>query len=219
VANRVLITNVPGPLSRPSLRALLTRPMIIILINYGIFCIHDITVSSIVPLFLAAPLKAGGLALSTGQIGFCLAMISFYNSVFQIFVFARMESRWGSKKLARGGMITMAVIYLIFPIHAWMAKSGSLGFMTWLLLLIQCTVLPFGLVGVSEYSFYSPSMRPCVHEGSFSLLCNITYSSNSSFVLWRCQWPYAVISGGGSHGSPGRSYLPLRVIHREEYCR
>ncbi|KIJ36367.1 hypothetical protein M422DRAFT_232613 [Sphaerobolus stellatus SS14] len=166
LASNVLTANEPVSPSHPSLRALLTRPMVIILVNYGIFVFHDISIGSIIPLFLAAPIEAGGLAFSSDQIGLCLAVISIYNMTFQVFAFAKVETRWGSEKLARWAMLAMVAIYLVFPIHGWMAKTGNLGFITWLLLLFQLMLVPFGLVGVTCFAILLTAATPSSSYGT-----------------------------------------------------
>jgi len=150
----------PATLSPPSLRSLLTRPMIMLLINYSIFCFHEILFGSIVTLFLSSPQNAGGLDFTTDQIGFCLAVLGIYNSLFQIIMFRKIERRWGSTKMIRCAMIALIGLYLLFPVNAWIAKTKTVGATTWVVLALQALISPFAWSGSTCFAISLTVVTP-----------------------------------------------------------
>lgn len=143
---------ISGP--RPTLGSLLTPPFLVILLNYSIFSLLEVSLTAVLPLYLAAPFEFGGLEFTPSQIGICLATLGLLNGATQVMYFARIHACWGSKKMLRAGMLAFAAIFALFPVVSWMAKSGNIGFGVWIILIMQAAMFPIAMMISSAYTPY-----------------------------------------------------------------
>jgi hypothetical protein len=139
-----------GP--RPTLRSLITPPFLVILLNYSIFSLLEVSLNAVLPLYLAAPFEYGGLEFSPSQIGICLAILGLLNGTIQVMYFADIHACWGSKKMLRAGMLAYAIIFALFPVVSWMAKGGSMGIGVWIILILQAAMFPTAMMISSAYT-------------------------------------------------------------------
>jgi hypothetical protein len=97
------------------LRALLIRDVIVAGGNYALLSLVDIAFRAIQPLFFSTPRELGGLGLDPPAIGKILAVYGVMNGLFQIFMFARINARFGSKNTFMVGIVATTVMYASFP--------------------------------------------------------------------------------------------------------
>ena len=101
------------------------------------------------PVYLATPLKMGGLGLNPSHIGTLLAAIGLFSSVFQLAFFPPLHSRLGGKPLF---LITASLFFPVAALCPFTSRVGQeqgLSNLVWLLLGIQiflfsCAHLSFG---------------------------------------------------------------------------
>lgn len=186
-----------------------------LLINYSIFCFHEILFGSIVTLFLSSPQNAGGLDFTTDQIGFCLAVLGIYNSLFQITMFRKIERKWGSTKMIRCAMIALIGLYLLFPVNAWIAKTKTVGAVTWVVLALQALISPFAWSGSSEFFFH----LLCNNCMMVSMLRHFIDGCDASLFLWRRQRDNAVICCRSTNTHTNGRLITICIILREEHFR
>jgi hypothetical protein len=104
------------------LRALLTRDVLVAGGNYASLSLLDIAFRSLHPLFLSTPRMLGGLGLEPPLIGVVsisflfeilywrvvrqiVAVYGLFNGFFQVFLFARINDRFGSKNVVRAPVL------------------------------------------------------------------------------------------------------------------
>ena len=114
------------------LRALMTRRVIIAAANYASLSLVDISFRAIQPLFLSTPIHLGGLGLQPSTIGTLLAIYGVLNGVFQVFFFAQMNDRWGSKRVFFCGIASAIPAFALFPVINYLARHQGYSTAVWL---------------------------------------------------------------------------------------
>ncbi|KAG1847836.1 major facilitator superfamily domain-containing protein [Suillus subalutaceus] len=119
------------------LRSLLIPRVIIAAGNYAALSLLDIAFRDVQPLFFATPLEFGGLGLDPPQIGNILAIYGVINGLFQIFFFADLHDRFGSKIIYSTAMAAGIPTVITFPILNAVARVQGLSFMVWAIVGLQ----------------------------------------------------------------------------------
>ncbi|KAI0740956.1 MFS general substrate transporter [Earliella scabrosa] len=122
----------------PPLRAILTRPVLLSIANYGALALVNIAFFALVPLFLATPIALGGLGLLPSTIGVILGGLGLVDGTLQALLFSKTIDRWGAKRVFQVGMLVLIPMYTLFPTMSAYAKAhGGLSAVVWALLSLQ----------------------------------------------------------------------------------
>ena len=113
------------------LRSLLTPQVLIAAGNYASLCLVDIAFKAIQPVFLSTPIDLGGLGLPPPTIGTLLSVQGVSYGIFQVFFFARIHDRWGSKKVFIAGISGAIPAFLVFPIVNALARTQGYSIAVW----------------------------------------------------------------------------------------
>lgn len=124
----------------PPLRELLTKPVVIAVLNYNLLSLMDIMMFAIFPLFCYTPIEHGGLGLEPAAIGYVLGAWGAVSGLFQVFLFDKIVSRWGPKKVFSFGMASFVPCFGLYPIINYLARQRGLGALTWTVLGAQLVV-------------------------------------------------------------------------------
>ncbi|KAG1721342.1 major facilitator superfamily domain-containing protein [Suillus lakei] len=119
------------------LRSLLIPKVIIAAGNYAALSLLDIAFRDVQPLFFATPLELGGLGLDPPRIGNILAIYGVINGLFQIFFFADLHDRFGSKTIYSVAMAVGIPMIITFPILNTVAKVQGLSLVVWAIVGLQ----------------------------------------------------------------------------------
>ncbi|KAH9059708.1 MFS general substrate transporter [Lactarius vividus] len=76
------------------LRALLTRPVMVSIANYGVIAVLDITAGALMPLVWSTSVEFGGLSMSPTSIGLWISGYGFINGIFQFVALPRLVGRF-----------------------------------------------------------------------------------------------------------------------------
>jgi hypothetical protein len=123
-----------GPLP---LLSLLTPRVVVAAGNYASLSLVDIAFRSIQPVFLSTPISFGGLGLPTPSIGTLLSGQGILNGIFQVFFFARINDRWGSKKTFIAGISTAIPAFIMFPVANALARTQGYSIAVWAVIALQ----------------------------------------------------------------------------------
>ncbi|QGA18420.1 hypothetical protein EYB26_006105 [Talaromyces marneffei] len=103
----------------------LTKPVVCVIVGYGILAYHSVSFDQLMPIFLSTPPSkaeidlpfkfTGGLALSTKTIGYMLAVQGFYSLFAQLFLFPLLVQRLGALRTLRLALFTWPPIYFAVP--------------------------------------------------------------------------------------------------------
>jgi len=158
-------------------RALLTRRVIIAAGNYASLSFVDISFRAIQPLFLFTPIHLGGLGLQPSAIGNILSIFGVLNGVVQIFFFARINERWGPKRVFSLGIASAIPMFASFPVINLLARHYGYSMTVWM-------AVGFQIVMSATLCF---SYGQCLYFGLFRVALPLTLTLPpqvlSSFTL------------------------------------
>jgi len=109
------------------LRRLMTRRVLLSVMNYGALSLVEISYRAIQPLFLSTPIDDGGLGLAPPSIGKILACSGILNGFFQAICFARAHALWGTRRVFLGGLCCAIPMFILFPIINALARVYGVG--------------------------------------------------------------------------------------------
>jgi len=143
------------------LRALLTRPVIVSVANYGMIGL-DITAGALIPLVWATSVEFGGLSMSPASIGLYMAGYGLLNGVFQFVAFPRIIGRLGPRPVFIAGVLCFLPIYIMFPLENLALRDSIRGasVVTALLIILQLSAWSFADMGFSTIFMYISSASP-----------------------------------------------------------
>ena len=137
------------------LRSLLTPRVLIAGGNYASVSLVEIAFRAIQPLFLSTPIHLGGLGLPPPSIGTLLSAQAILGGIFQVFFFAQIHDRWGSKKTFMVGVASAIPAFVMFPVANAFARTQGYGIAVWTAIGIQTIAgVSFGLCW-GQFSFYN----------------------------------------------------------------
>ena len=119
------------------LRSLLTPRVLIAAGNYASLSLVDVAFRAIQPVFLSTPIDLGGLGLSPPYIGTLLSGQGILNGLFQVFFFAQLHDRWGSKKVFIVGISAAIPIFILFPVANALARIQGYSITVWAAIALQ----------------------------------------------------------------------------------
>ena len=126
------------PAERPlPLRSLLTPRILIAAGNYASLSYVDIAFRAIQPVFLSTPIHLGGLGLPLPSIGKLLSVQAILNGAFQVFFFAQIMDRWGSRKTFLAGLASAIPLFVMFPAANAFARTQGYSIAVWTAIGIQ----------------------------------------------------------------------------------
>lgn len=137
------------------LRALLIPRVLIAAGNYATLSLLDIAFRAVQPVFFATPIELGGLGLDPPQIGNILSVYGVVNGLFQIFFFADMHDRFGSKAIYSVAIASGIPATLTFPLLNVLARTQGLSWTVWSLVGVQLALSMAVNLAFCELSFVS----------------------------------------------------------------
>lgn len=154
-------------LTPPTIRSLLTKPLIVAVSNYSLLAFTDQCLAVLIPLVYSSSPALGGLNLSSFTIGVMLGVWGCCNGLFNIICLPRLLRKWGVKRLFVASACGCATAVAMFPIVGIVVRkteSGDEGQVTsgivWIPIAIQL------LAWIVAYMGY----------GKFQSFCIIEYS-------------------------------------------
>ena len=105
-----------------SLRALLTRPVVVSVVNYGVIALLDMTAGILISLIWSTPVEFGGLSMSPASVGLWTAGYGIMNCIFQFVAFPGFVKRFGARSAS---ILCYFPIFIVFPFEN-LALRGSI---------------------------------------------------------------------------------------------
>lgn len=136
---------------KPTFASLLTRRVVIASANYACLSLVDIAFRAIQPLFYSTPVEMGGLGLPPQIIGNILSVFGILNGVIQVFFFAYINDRWGSKRVFLVGLASAIPLFLSFPLLNVLARSQGTSLLVWAVVGMQITISVFMSMSYGVY--------------------------------------------------------------------
>ncbi|KAJ7284453.1 major facilitator superfamily multidrug-resistance, DHA1 sub-family [Mycena rebaudengoi] len=109
----------------PPLRDLLTRPVLIALLNHGLLSFCDMCYEALLPLMYATPISLGGLGLKPYDIGRIMGLCGLSNAFVQIFLGGRIIRRFGPRRIFHAAFCALVVAFFAYPLLNFLAKRAG----------------------------------------------------------------------------------------------
>jgi len=142
------------------LRALLIPRVLIAAGNYATLSLVDIAFRAIQPLFFATPVELGGLGLDPPRIGNILSVYGVLSGLFQVFFFADLHDRFGSKVIYSTAIASGIPVILTFPLINALARTQGLSWMVWSLVGVQLVLSMTQNLGFACVFIYIAAASP-----------------------------------------------------------
>jgi hypothetical protein len=135
------------------LLALLTRPVVVSVANYGMIALLDITAGTLISFIWSTPVEFGGLNLSPASIGLWTAGYGFMNCVLQFVAFPGIVRRFGPRRVFIASILCFLPIYIMFPLENLALRHSSDGLNTTagLLMVLQLSAASFSTMGSGKF--------------------------------------------------------------------
>ncbi|KAH9036517.1 MFS general substrate transporter [Lactarius pseudohatsudake] len=137
------------------LRAVLTRPVVVSVANYGMTGMLDMTAGTLIPPF-------GGLSMNPASIGSWMAGYGLMNGVFQCIAFPHIVRRFGPRRVYIASIILFSLVYIMLPFENLVLRHSShdLSPAVRLLIILQLSALTFSGMGFAAIFMYIASAPP-----------------------------------------------------------
>ncbi|KAN0119048.1 major facilitator superfamily [Russula decolorans] len=144
-----------------SLRALLTRPVVISVANYGLIGLLEMIAGVLIPLVWSTQVELGGLSMSPASIGLWMAGYGCLNGVFQFVAFPRIVERFGPRRVFIVSISAFAPMYLmLFFENLTLRHVYGGASLTVLLIILQLSSIAIADMGFSSVFMYVSSSAP-----------------------------------------------------------
>jgi MFS family permease len=162
------------------LRRLLIPRVLIAALNYACLALVDIATRAIQPVFFSTPIELGGLGLPPHHIGKILSIYGILNGFLQIFCFAKIHARFGSKNVYIAGIASSLLVFVSFPVINHLARAaGGRDWLVWLAVGFQIIVSIFINFSYGKRHWPTSLLQRNAHRFSY-LGCVFIYITASS---------------------------------------
>jgi len=135
----------PSPLpevAAPPLKALLTAPVFIAVLNYSLLALSEISFTAVLPVYLAST----PLTLTPRAIGILIGSMGIFNCIFQTLCTAALVEQWGAKRVYQVSICAFFPLWVLFPMAVSMANTSDANSYPWSLWLLACIGVLFATV-------------------------------------------------------------------------
>jgi MFS family permease len=144
-----------------TLRALLTRPVVISIANYGLIGLLEMIAGVLIPLVWSTPVEFGGLSMSPASIGLWMAGYGCLNGIFQFVAFPRIVERFGPRRVFIVSISAFAPMYLmLFFENLTLRYVYGGASLTLFLIILQLSSIAIADMGFSSVFMYVSSSAP-----------------------------------------------------------
>ncbi|KAJ6518019.1 major facilitator superfamily multidrug-resistance, DHA1 sub-family [Mycena vitilis] len=107
------------------LRKLLTRPVCIALLNYGLLCFGDMAYDALLPLVCATPIEFGGLGLKPYDIGLMMGLVGVSNAIIQAFLGGGLIRYFGARRIMIAAFCALVAMFALYPLLTILARRAG----------------------------------------------------------------------------------------------
>ncbi|PVG04938.1 MFS general substrate transporter [Serendipita vermifera] len=141
----------------PPLRALLTRNVILTVVNFHLLALLEIAVLSLIPVFLATCLH-----MKPDSIGLVVGGMGLMNGIVQLTCFVPLHRKIGTRNVFTLGLCSFIFIWCAFPLinYFYVKDGGVLGFKTYALIFFQILMCPIEEMSFNVIFLYVQASAP-----------------------------------------------------------
>jgi hypothetical protein len=199
------------------LLALLTRPVVVSVANYGMIALLDITAGTLISFIWSTPVEFGGLNLSPASIGLWTAGYGFMNCVLQFVAFPGIVRRFGPRRVFIASILCFLPIYIMFPLENLALRHSSDGLNTTagLLMVLQLSAASFSTMGSGKFLTTLQRAlslkRTCCGSNRCDIYVRIHRRPQQAFSR-RYEWSRTDDNFDSAHGRTGCCGIAIRIL-------
>jgi len=146
------------------LRSVLTRPVLISVVNYAVLTLLETASMALIPLIWSTSVEFGGLNYSPASIGLWMSVYGCMDGIFQFTLAPRILGRFGVRYAFMTSVTACAVVYIMFPFENLALRmrqaDGGPNEVVSLLILLQLSSLCVRGMGFSAVFIFIASAAP-----------------------------------------------------------
>jgi hypothetical protein len=140
----------------PALRDLMTRRILVPLVNYAFLAFIEQCYSVLIPLVYATSIPYGGLGLSSTTIGIIMSALGLITGLSSAIFFPILSRKVGIYRLYRTALGCFFINIASFPVMNLLAKhAGHVNSYVWAILVVQVACTTFTAMSFGESLFIS----------------------------------------------------------------
>ncbi|KAG6906174.1 hypothetical protein DXG01_015437 [Tephrocybe rancida] len=125
----------------PPFLSLLSRDLVIALVNHGFYCFLDQSHTVLLPLMLSTSIRHGGLGFDSFTIGMIMGTWGISNAIFQVLAFNRIVNWLGPRRAYILSFMFFLTSFSAYPLMSVLAKrAGHVDTHVWIVLVTQLTL-------------------------------------------------------------------------------
>ena len=135
------------------LRALLTRPVVVSVMNYCAIALLDlVAVTTLIPLVWSTSVELGGLGISPASIGLWIGGYGLINGVIQFVILPCFVRRFGPRCVFITSILSHFPLNMMFPLENLALRHSSRGLypVVGLLIMLQLIATSFSCMGLGK---------------------------------------------------------------------
>ncbi|GAA6062569.1 hypothetical protein JCM10212_004882 [Sporobolomyces blumeae] len=112
-----------APVKPPPFKDLFTNRVVAALTTYSFLALETVALDALLILFCYSPTPIGGLGFHESDIGTALSLSGVSSVGFQLVLFPPLQRRFGTVRLYRGLMMVYPIVFALFPVMSWCART------------------------------------------------------------------------------------------------
>ncbi|KZP11428.1 MFS general substrate transporter [Athelia psychrophila] len=152
----------------PPLRALMTRPILIILLNYAFLAWTEQSCTVLLTLMYPTKIEYGGLSLSSFAIGVIMSFVGVMIGVFSLVTYPWLMARYSAKQVYRtcyAGYLASPILFSLMNVIA--RRRGAVDAPVWILIGIQVVT---GAVSIQAFGAFLVLLSQATEAGSMGAI-------------------------------------------------
>lgn len=150
----------PSPKTPPPLRALLTKPIMAIMLCYAFLAFTESACGVLLTIMYPMPIEHGGLGLSSFAIGCILSAMGLLVGLSSALLFPWAVAQWGTTKVFQRSFLGYLITPCLYPLMNFLARrQGEVSALVWVLIAIQVLMTTLCCQCFGEFSFIPSHKR------------------------------------------------------------
>ncbi|KAG6816248.1 hypothetical protein H0H93_008239, partial [Arthromyces matolae] len=168
----------------PSLREVLTRRIVLILVIFAFMTFMDISLVVLQPLVYSTSISLGGLDFSPHHTGAIMGTWGVASTIFSVFFLPRFVRAFGARRVQMLVFCGIAIELFLYPLMRYLVqKAGGVDVLVWGVLILQLVFALFHCSAYGEAFSYHPMVQILNDEHSVSLYMLIIELSPTQAAL------------------------------------
>jgi MFS family permease len=195
-------------------RGLLTRDVIVVVVNYATFLSLSLAFDVLIPLMWSTSLENGGLGFTPYKIGSTMGIYGVVNAFFQLSSVGRIIKRFGPKRVYSACAASLLLAFGGFPVASFFAqRAGGADWRVWSVIALQLYAKTMGYASYGAMQVMIQGVAPTRSDrGAINGLAQAVASVSRSFAPAVASSLFAISLQENLAGGKGVYYIMLAIV-------